>query len=1122
MKVTDHTLRRTSRLSYQQSFMGLCLLAMGLSGMPAWGADPLEMEALPEFEVIEFAGDDLAHDIFSMTIDSLGRVVVSGPGYVKILVDQDKDGVADKAIPFADGPATGAQGLYFFGRDLLCAGDGGLLRYRDRNFDDRADGPPDVFLKIKAGSEHDLHAIRKGPDGWWYLIAGNGAGVDAGFATLPSSPIKKPHAGAILRLKPDLSQGEVLAHGIRNAYDFDFAQGELFTCDSDGEQELSLPWYLPARLFHVLPGSHLGWITNDCKRPDYYFDMPPVTASLGRGSPTGMVCYQHTAFPKEFHGALFVLDWAYGRIYALPLKRSISTWSSRPIEFLKSVGQSGFAPTDVEVGPQGELYVSVGGRGTRGAVYCIRPRKPNPESRPWPGGSGIASTPAAKLDLCLRAPQPLSSWSRRVWEPVAKDLTAEPFIKAGLDPARQTAERIRAIEILTEKFHGLDGDMAAQLATDADPLVRARAAWSLGRMQSLAPNVRTLEPFLRDPDPLAARHALEALSGAEPAVFDGLVDAIGRLLAHPDRYLRQSAMRLLQRTRDTTVHEMARVGFPLNWRAAIPVAAAYAFENPGNAAYTVDVALSILEANHPDILKLEAVRLLELGLGDLAPPADQLPPVFDGYASPVDLTHVQGQVARIHESLGKLYPTGRDALDCEIERVMAMLQFPDGELLDQILSRVTAQSDPMDDLHRLIVAARLPVSRTAVQQKIIAETLIHLEAKIIARQMRQDSGWDDRVMELYEALVALDPKLPVAIIVHPEFGRPGHVRFVVGVQPDLFKKATAAFARQIQADPDYLWTPEVVYLLGASDDHADRDRIREKFDDFSLRSAVVAMLSVEPEEKDRRLFIRGLESSTIETMLQCIGALNLLPPSGDAEENVVLVRALRRLGDQSEERQARDQIVEALRRNLHVRDTYVLGREGDSQSEAVTAWVNHVRTLFPDEFSRQSGQQEENLAELKQRLTAIPWERGDVHHGQQLFGTRGCAQCHGQRKALGPDLSGATGRFSREDLFTAIVFPDRDVSPRFQTLQIATRDGHVRVGMIVYEGVDGLVVRDANNHTYRIDSDQIEQRRPIPQSMMPAGLLKGLNDQDLADLYAYLQTLGLKSTAAAESNKSPE
>ena len=37
------------------------------------------------FEVSLYADDDLAHDIYSMTIDSLGRVVVSGAGYVRIV-----------------------------------------------------------------------------------------------------------------------------------------------------------------------------------------------------------------------------------------------------------------------------------------------------------------------------------------------------------------------------------------------------------------------------------------------------------------------------------------------------------------------------------------------------------------------------------------------------------------------------------------------------------------------------------------------------------------------------------------------------------------------------------------------------------------------------------------------------------------------------------------------------------------------------------------------------------------------------------------------------------------------------------------------------------------------------
>ena len=145
--------------------------------------EPLGVQVPDGFQVTLYADDDLAHDIYSMTIDSLGRVVVSGAGYVRILEDTDGDGRADSAKQFVDGPKTGAQGMHFYGRDLLCSGDAGLIRYRDQNADDVADGPPDVFLKIKTGGEHDLHAIRRGPDGWWYVIAGNMAGVDAQFAT---------------------------------------------------------------------------------------------------------------------------------------------------------------------------------------------------------------------------------------------------------------------------------------------------------------------------------------------------------------------------------------------------------------------------------------------------------------------------------------------------------------------------------------------------------------------------------------------------------------------------------------------------------------------------------------------------------------------------------------------------------------------------------------------------------------------------------------------------------------------------------------------------------------------------------------------------------------------------
>ena len=57
-----------------------------------------------------------------MTIDAFGRVVVSGPGYVRILIDANHDGVAESYKQFADGPATGRKACSF--SDATCSAPG--------------------------------------------------------------------------------------------------------------------------------------------------------------------------------------------------------------------------------------------------------------------------------------------------------------------------------------------------------------------------------------------------------------------------------------------------------------------------------------------------------------------------------------------------------------------------------------------------------------------------------------------------------------------------------------------------------------------------------------------------------------------------------------------------------------------------------------------------------------------------------------------------------------------------------------------------------------------------------------------------------------------------------------
>ena len=1103
-------MQRTNSLQSQvltRSCSCLVLCASVTLGTVAVGAESTGIKVPEGFRVTHYADDDLAHDIFSMTIDAKGRVVVSGPGYVRILIDSDGDGQADTFKQFADGPSAGAQGMFFLGSDLFCTGDGGLIRYRDEDSDDRADGPADVFLKLPTGGEHHAHAVRKGPDGWWYLVVGNSAKISAAYATLDTSPIKKPRAGTLIRLKPDLSGGEIVVDGFRNAYDFAFnAQGDLFTFDSDGERDVSLPWYVPTRVFHLLPSTDAGWVSRSWKRPDYFLNMPPVVGSFGRGSPAGVACYRHHQFPSQYDNALIALDWTFGRVMALPLARNRGTWKSEPIEFMKGTGQFGFAPTDVEVGPDGSLFVSVGGRGTRGSVYRVQYQGTAED------GAQQASleTEAVSKDAlagCLNASQPLSSWSRARWVPLARELGKKAFVGAALDGSRPATERIRAVEILTELFGGLDSETIVLLSKSRSAEVRARAVWSLGRVDAKAARVEERLPFLEDEDPLVLRCAWESLIGApEKQITAGVRSKMVDSLDHEHRVVRHAAAHIVPKKDKPALAELTMAAKKRGARAVVALDFGKSVRGFSVLRPKLAVALRVLNSNGPRKLKLDALRLIQLALGDVGPKKGR-PPVFDGYLPKRALDRFERDLDPARIQLAKLYPTGDAAVDVELGRALAMLTPYNPDLLDRVLAKIGKESSPIDDIHQLIVAACIPVARNAEQRAKTIEALIGLEPKIHRLGLNQDSNWNERITELYEVLVKHDPLLPEDIVLHDAFGQPGHVLFMSQVPGELLQKAVEAFVKRMEDDDEYAWTTDVVFVIGESTAPEHRELVRAQYDNFAVQSAVLMSLAEKPVEVDRAMFVEGLESSQVEVLSACLGALEKLPADNSATEQFGLLRLLRRLRAEKTEKPIRNQAVRLLRRNTEQDFGFDFAQEDQPQVDVINKWTDWLSERFPDEAAKQSSGSGDVLAELRERLGEVDWSHGDAARGAKLFEARACARCHGGRTALGPDLAGAARRFSREDMFVAMALPNRDVSPRYQSSLITTVDGITYSGLIIYQSVDGLLMRNSTNQTFRIEASDIEFRRKLNTSLMPSGLLKDLKADELADLYAYLSGL---------------
>lgn len=330
----------------------------------------------PGFQATLAAGDDLVHDAFVMAVHPKGHVLVGGRGFLKVLVDADGDGKAESATTILEKPDLFPMGLWWSEKELLFVSDRGVQSLPMDGL--KPTGPPNLILPVKARGEHDAHAVKRGPDGWLYLMCGNMAGVDESWASDVNSPVKKPVAGCLVRISPDGKRRQVVADGFRNAYDFDWnAAGDPFTYDSDNERCVSLPWYEGCRFYHVVAGANHGWLSPQqgefWRKPPYWFDVAEPLADLGRGSPTGVVCYKHTAFPPKYRDGFFLLDWTFGKIHFAALTPSGASYSAKVEVFAKPVGDEGFAPVGADVDPRtGDVLVAIGGRGTRGAVYRIR------------------------------------------------------------------------------------------------------------------------------------------------------------------------------------------------------------------------------------------------------------------------------------------------------------------------------------------------------------------------------------------------------------------------------------------------------------------------------------------------------------------------------------------------------------------------------------------------------------------------------------------------------------------------------------------------------------------------------------------------------------------------------
>ena len=448
----------------------------------------------------------------AVTPDSAGRLITSDQfgGLYRVTLGAGDSGTRVEKLDLPIGHAQGllyaydslyvTVNLYRTSKEKVAQGSG-FYRVLDTDGDDRFDEVK-LLKRLEAvdnengHGEHGPHAAVLGPDGFIYLVAGNGAKVPQGLA--PTSPFRNwandllipaepgfVPAGWVARTDETGSVWELFAGGFRNSYDLAFnAEGELFTYDADSEASIGKPWYRPTRINHVVSGGEYGWRYDSGrwvpygKWPEHYPDSVGSVVDIGFGSPAGLIFGTGARFPARYQRALFACDWASGTIYAVHVKPQGAGYAATFEPFLSG---SAVPVTDVVINRDGNLYFTVGGREAKSGLFRIRYR-------------GVQITDTAGPD------------------------------------GHSQAERARRIRRRLEQFHGRSDPRAVAEAWphlgSPDRTLRYAARVALER-QDLA---EWQDRALRENDPVASIQSMVALARTgRPGLLDAVVERLGRL-----------------------------------------------------------------------------------------------------------------------------------------------------------------------------------------------------------------------------------------------------------------------------------------------------------------------------------------------------------------------------------------------------------------------------------------------------------------------------------------------------------------------------------------------------------------------------------------------------------------
>ncbi|MDB4553671.1 HEAT repeat domain-containing protein [Akkermansiaceae bacterium] len=980
---------------------------------------------------------------------------------IRVLIDTDGDGVADKSEIFAekfndllDGTAAGImafEGKIYF----ACIPNIWMIEDEDGDLkSDKRRVLQDGFGVRVSFSGHDLNGFALGPDGRLYTTIG-----DRGFSftTKEGHEYKYPNQGAILRFEPDGSNMEVVHTGLRNPKEIAFDQfGTGITVDNNSDQGDR------ARVVFMLEGADSGWrmghqvlhsfhktagIPNrpinqwmqekmwEPKNDSQPGHIVPPMLNLTSG-PSGLAYYPGTGFSLGCKDQFLICDYRGGAAASGIWKFSIKDDGAGFAVDNSGKFNWGVAATDIEWGYDGKLYVSdfVSGWQSHnaGRVYTLEEQNPGKTAAEFLAKFDFANaTPRSLSGLLSHADQRIRLRAQLQLASLPEGL---PILTAASNQKINYLERLHGIwglGIMARKGNTMAANILVRQLPSDDPRIRAQVTQALGEAPLKTADI--LIPVLTDGSPRVRALAAIAVgrigdSTALPSILEMI-----KFNGNNDPVLRHAGV-------------MALVGIATEQEIADLIR--HESEAVRHAA-----VISLRRMGSPKVISF---------LGDTS-------------------LKVSNDVIRaIH--------------DTQIEMARPVL----AALLDD--QSIGAPQRPVSRmiLRRLIhTAYRIPNEQNLLRViKAAVNPLFPIEERKEA--MRLLSIWEnppvvDQSLGYHSPLSPRDPAIMEKVL-----GK--HISILLDGGQDIFGDAmklalkygiqhegldSGSLTRIIRDDQTDGKTRAgaLDLFLKSNPENADEilnEAARSKNEELAARAL---QLGSERNPTSTVAALKGaLKSDSISLRQMAWGIIGELP----SEHAVPLIReGLLDLRDGKGNRSTGlDLLIAAEKR----------------EEQSIKSALNDYRTSLPED---------DPLAIWQTSLAG-----GNASRGFKVFQTHAAAQCmrchrhepgHSEGGEAGPNLMGAALRHDANGLLESLILPHAEIADGFGVAEVKLKNGTSKSGTIAARTDEYLDLKESESAIWRIKlSDLAEKPRPV--SAMPA-MGQILNPYETRDLIAWLLTL---------------